>query len=70
MSELHAQIQDACNEFGVQIMSPHFESQPEKKIIVPKTNWRAALATAPGVRRDQPQVDKRTRFTAARRMTL
>jgi small-conductance mechanosensitive channel len=49
MSELHAQIQDAFNEFGAQIMSPHFESQPEKKIIVPKTDWHAAPAAAPRV---------------------
>jgi hypothetical protein len=44
MSELHAQIQDAFNEFGAQIMSPHFESQPERKIVVPKAEWRAAPA--------------------------
>jgi small-conductance mechanosensitive channel len=47
MSELHAQIQDAFNEFGAQIMSPHFESQPEKKIVVPKTEWHAAPAPPP-----------------------
>jgi small-conductance mechanosensitive channel len=47
MSELHAQIQDAFNEFGAQIMSPHFESQPEKKILVPKTEWHAAPAPPP-----------------------
>ena len=45
LSELHAQIQDAFNEFGVQIMAPHFESQPEKRIVVPKTEWHAAPAT-------------------------
>jgi small-conductance mechanosensitive channel len=47
MSELHAQIQDAFNEFGAQIMSPHFESQPEKKIVVPKTEWHAAPTPPP-----------------------
>jgi len=47
MSELHAQIQDAFNEFGAQIMSPHFESQPEKKIVVPKPEWHAAPAPPP-----------------------
>ena len=40
LSELHAQIQDAFNEFGVQIMSPHFEMQPVETIVVPKTDWR------------------------------
>jgi len=44
LSELHAQIQDAFNEFGTQIMSPHFESQPEKPIFVPKSAWYAAPA--------------------------
>jgi small-conductance mechanosensitive channel len=39
LSELHAQIQDAFNEFGVQIMSPHFQSQPSDKIVVPKSQW-------------------------------
>ena len=39
LSELHTHIQDAFNEAGVQIMSPAFESQPEKKLIVPKSQW-------------------------------
>ncbi|HET7003914.1 MAG TPA: mechanosensitive ion channel domain-containing protein [Candidatus Binatia bacterium] len=46
MSELHAQIQDAFNEFGAQIVSPHFESQPEKKIVVPRAEWHAAPAAS------------------------
>jgi small-conductance mechanosensitive channel len=45
LSELHAQIQDAFNEFGTQIMSPHFESQPEKPVFVPKSAWYAPPAT-------------------------
>lgn len=44
LSELHSQIQDAFNEFGTQIMSPHFESQPEKPVFVPKPAWHAAPA--------------------------
>lgn len=39
LSELHMHIQDAFNDAGVQIMSPAFESQPEKKVIVPKSQW-------------------------------
>jgi small-conductance mechanosensitive channel len=39
LSELHAQIQDAFNEFGVQIMSPHFQSQPSGRVFVPKSLW-------------------------------
>jgi small-conductance mechanosensitive channel len=39
LSELHMNIQDAFNEAGVQIMSPAFESQPDQKVIVPKSQW-------------------------------
>lgn len=39
LSELHMHIQDAFNEAGVQIMSPAFESQPEMKVLVPKSQW-------------------------------
>ncbi|MGH7309853.1 MAG: hypothetical protein ACREK6_14285 [Candidatus Rokuibacteriota bacterium] len=47
LSDLHAQIQDAFNEFGVQIMSPAFESQPERAVVVPKAKWHAAPAAQP-----------------------
>lgn len=40
LSELHGHVQDSFNEFGVQIMSPHFEGQPEEKVVVPKDRWR------------------------------
>lgn len=40
LSLLHANIQDAFNEFGVQIMSPHFVAQPAETIVVPKDRWR------------------------------
>ena len=49
MSELHAQIQDAFKEFGAQIMSPRCESQPERKVIVPKAEWHAAPAASPPI---------------------
>jgi len=39
LSELHTHIQDAFNEAGVQIMVPAFETQPEKKVIVPRSQW-------------------------------
>lgn len=35
LSDLHARIQDAFNEFGVQIMSPHFVAQPSQNVVVP-----------------------------------
>jgi small-conductance mechanosensitive channel len=39
LSALHSSIQDAFNEFGVQIMSPHFMFQPERNIVVPPSQW-------------------------------
>jgi small-conductance mechanosensitive channel len=44
LSDLHAAIQDAFNEFGVQIMVPAFESQPEQPVMVPKSQWHAPPA--------------------------
>jgi len=44
LSSLHAQIQDEFNEAGVQIMSPHFEGQPEQAVVVPKSHWFAPPA--------------------------
>lgn len=38
-STLHANIQDAFNEAGVQIMSPNYEADPESPKIVPKAHW-------------------------------
>lgn len=36
LSDLHEQIQGAFNEYGVQIMSPNFEAQPDCPVLVPK----------------------------------
>jgi small-conductance mechanosensitive channel len=47
ISDLHAQIQDSFNEFGVQIMSPAFESQPDGAVVVPRARWFAAPAPPP-----------------------
>ena len=41
---LHANIQDAFNEHGVQIMSPNYEADPAGQKIVPKEQWFAAPA--------------------------
>jgi small-conductance mechanosensitive channel len=46
-SDLHMNIQDAFNEFGVQIMSPHFESQPDRAVVVPRSRWHATPAPPP-----------------------
>lgn len=44
LSHLHANIQDAFNEAGVQIMSPHFFGQPQEPVVVPKARWHAPPA--------------------------
>jgi small-conductance mechanosensitive channel len=52
MSRLHEQILDAFNEQGVQIMSPHFEGQPDKPAIVERSKWFAAPAGKPAIGTD------------------
>jgi small-conductance mechanosensitive channel len=47
LSHLHAAIQDAFNEHGVQIMSPHFLGQPAQAVVVPKADWYKAPARPP-----------------------
>ncbi|HOD36384.1 MAG TPA: mechanosensitive ion channel [Syntrophales bacterium] len=39
LDELHRNIQDVFNEYGVQIMSPHYEADPAEKVWVPKEKW-------------------------------
>jgi small-conductance mechanosensitive channel len=39
LAALHANIQDSFNEHGVQIMSPHYESDPAEKVWVPREKW-------------------------------
>jgi small-conductance mechanosensitive channel len=46
-SALHRNIQDAFNEYGVQIMSPAYESDPERPKLVPKERWYAAPVKPP-----------------------
>jgi small-conductance mechanosensitive channel len=48
LSLLHANIQDVFNEYGVQIMSPHYIQNPEQALLVPKEQWFTAPAKAPG----------------------
>lgn len=38
-SDLHKNIQDAFNEYGVQIMSPHYVADPARAKVVPKERW-------------------------------
>jgi len=46
-STLHQNILDAFNEHGVQIMSPHYFTQPDRALVVPKDEWFAAPARPP-----------------------
>jgi len=39
LSRLNANIQDAFNEAGVQIMSPHYRCDPAQPVFVPKDKW-------------------------------
>jgi len=41
---LHANILDVFNEYGVQIMTPAYEGDPEQAKIVPKDQWYTAPA--------------------------
>ncbi len=47
LSLLHANIQDVFNEYGVQIMSPHYIADPADAKLVAKANWYAAPAKPP-----------------------
>ena len=44
LSKLHLNIQDVFNEYGVQIMSPHYMDDPRRPVVVPKEQWYAAPA--------------------------
>ncbi len=46
-SELHRNIQDVFNEYGVQIMTPSYMADPETAKIVPREQWFAPPAVAP-----------------------
>jgi small-conductance mechanosensitive channel len=39
LSALNANVQDVFNEYGVQIMSPHYVLDPDAPVIVPKQRW-------------------------------
>ncbi|QEY71755.1 mechanosensitive ion channel family protein [Pseudomonas denitrificans (nom. rej.)] len=47
LSMLHAHIQDVFNEYGVQIMSPHYLGDPDIEKVVSRENWYAAPAKHP-----------------------
>ena len=47
MSLLHANIQDLCNEHGIQIMSPHYMADPDHAKLVAREHWYDAPAKPP-----------------------
>lgn len=47
LSVLHANIQDVFNEYAVQIMSPHYITDPRQEKWVPREKWYAAPARPP-----------------------
>ena len=50
LHQLHANIQDLFNEYGVQIMSPNYEADPAGPKIVSKKDWYAEPAARPADR--------------------
>lgn len=48
LTRLHAEVQDEFNRYGVQIMSPNFEAQPDGgAVVVPQEDWHKAPAAPP-----------------------
>jgi small-conductance mechanosensitive channel len=69
-SDLQANIQDVFNEYGVQIMSPHYLQDPAKPHVVPKADWflppaMPERATELGAQRDLSQASVRQDPTGA-----
>jgi small-conductance mechanosensitive channel len=58
LSDLQSHIQDIFNEHGVQIMSPHYLSDPPQPHVVPKSRWflppatDSATSESPAIQRD------------------
>jgi len=47
-TEMHRQILDVFNEFGIQIMTPSYMADPEQPKLVPdKKDWFTAPARPP-----------------------
>ncbi len=55
-TELHRNILDVFNEYGVQIMTPAYEGDPEQPKVVARENWYLAPAGGPvsGDGRERP----------------
>ncbi len=60
---LHASIQDVFNEYGVQIMTPAYETDPAEPKVVPKERWYEEPSRPPA--RDKPSGGPGTPGTSA-----
>ena len=47
LDRLHVRILDAFNEYGVQIMSPHYMVDPRDPKVVPPSRWHEAPTPRP-----------------------
>jgi small-conductance mechanosensitive channel len=56
-SALHRNILDVFNEYGVQIMTPAYETDPVQPKLVPKSEWYAEPARRPE-RPSEPEAEK------------
>ncbi len=52
LSTLNANVQDVFNEYGVQIMSPHYVLDPDAPVVVPKQLWFQPPAGGSAPRQD------------------
>jgi small-conductance mechanosensitive channel len=55
LNALHGNIQDVFNEHGVQIMSPHYRSDPDEAKVVPPDRWYTPPAARERVFMQFPQ---------------
>jgi small-conductance mechanosensitive channel len=53
-TELHRQILDVFNQYGVQIMTPAYEGDPQEPKLVPPEQWYAAPAVPEGEGEQEP----------------
>ena len=57
-TQLHQNILDLFNEYGVQIMTPAYEGDPERIKVVPPNQWYAAPARQSDGQDEVPSVPK------------
>ena len=62
LDALHANILDAFNEAGVQIMSPHYETDPHAPKLVSRADWQGIKPPADP---DQPETSRGKTKSAA-----